>query len=330
MKVLRALALAIVVACSRDPGPAEVTHAQRAPSAAAASAAPAAGESFRFPAPKRLVAIGDVHGDLDATRAALRLAGAIGDGDRWVGGDLVLVQVGDQLDRGDGERPIVELFDELAAQSSKAGGAVHALNGNHETMNVVGDFRYVTEGGFTSFADTQQFLDPQMASRIPDAMRGRAGAFFPGGPYAQRFAARRVIVVVGDTVFAHGGVTPAHVRYGIERINRETSEWMLAKRPQPPQAVVDGDGPVWTRRYSGESGVADCESLQETLRLLQVRRMVVGHTPQKMGITNACGERVWRIDVGLSRFYGGPVQVLEIVGDRVRPLRAEPAAVAAE
>src|SRR4051812_8948477 len=88
------------------------------PSAGAApSAAPSAAKPAGLPAPERLVAIGDLHGDLDATRAVLRLAGAIGDGDRWIGGKLVVVQTGDQLDRGDGERAILDLFDRLEGEA---------------------------------------------------------------------------------------------------------------------------------------------------------------------------------------------------------------------
>ncbi|MCA9658976.1 MAG: calcineurin, partial [Myxococcales bacterium] len=57
----------------------------------------------KVPGAKRIVALGDVHGDLEATRHALRIAGAIDGDDRWIGGDLVVVQTGDQLDRGDDE-----------------------------------------------------------------------------------------------------------------------------------------------------------------------------------------------------------------------------------
>jgi hypothetical protein len=47
-------------------------------------------------------------------------------------------------------------------------------------------------------------------------------------------------------------------------------------------------------------------------------RMVVGHTPQQAGIAAACSSKVWRIDTGMSHSYGGPAQVLELVGDHAR------------
>ena len=44
----------------------------------------------RFPSAERLVAIGDLHGDLEAARGALALAGAIDGDDRWIGGNMVV------------------------------------------------------------------------------------------------------------------------------------------------------------------------------------------------------------------------------------------------
>jgi hypothetical protein len=41
--------------------------------------------------------------------------------------------------------------------------------------------------------------------------------------------------------------------------------------------------------------------------------MVVGHTVQDHGITSACDGTLWRIDVGLAKHYGGPIEVLELV-----------------
>jgi hypothetical protein len=57
----------------------------------------------------------------------------------------------------------------------------------------------------------------------------------------------------------------------------------------------------------------DCGQVQAALAALHVQRMVVGHTVQPHGITSACDAVLWRIDVGLARRYGGPIEVLELV-----------------
>jgi hypothetical protein len=270
----------------------------------------------------RLIAIGDVHGDLAATRAALRLGGAIDADDRWIGAGLTVVQTGDQLDRGDDERQIVDLLSRLAEDAAKSGGRVVALNGNHEIMNVQGDFRYVTPGAVTSF-DGVTPRSPHARTASPP-FQERAAAFLPGGAYALELSERDVIAVVGDSVFVHGGVLPEHVRYGIERINRETREWMRSGDRVAPVSVANERAPVWMRDYSIDPVPEQtCAVLGEVLGMLRVRRMVVGHTTQRNGITSACGDRVYRIDVGLSRYYGdGPIQVLEISEGQVRTLSA--------
>ena len=54
--------------------------------------------------------------------------------------------------------------------------------------------------------------------------------------------------------------------------------------------------------------------------------MVVGHTPQiTAGINACCGGRVYRIDTGLSSFYGGMKQCLEVErGARPRVISSTP------
>jgi hypothetical protein len=294
-----------------------------APSAAPTAEAPLF--PYRFPPAERVVAIGDVHGDVEALRGALRLARAIDDTDRWIGGKLVVVQTGDQLDRGDAERKILDLLDALKTAAAQAGGALHALNGNHETMNVAGDFRYVTPGGFVEFEDLAPVKPSAELARLEPSMRGRAFAFAPGGPYAKRLADRNAVAIVGDTLFAHGGVLPEHVSYGIARINAEVARFIRGELPRLP-AAIDGDqSPLWTRAYGAE--VVDpttCRMLDSVLGKLEVQRLVVGHTVQKAGISSACGDRVFRIDVGLSAYYGtAPLQVLEIAGGKTRVLTGE-------
>ena len=60
-------------------------------------------------------------------------------------------QVGDQLDRGDNEIEILYFLERLQQEAEAAGGALHVLTGNHETMNAQGRFRYATQDGTAHF-----------------------------------------------------------------------------------------------------------------------------------------------------------------------------------
>jgi len=322
--------LLLALACNSNPKPPEsAPHASPrrpteqiqppGPPAPTATSAPAVS---RLPAPARLVAIGDVHGDFAATRAVLRLAGAIDEQDRWIGKDLVVVQTGDQLDRGDGERQILDLLERLQGEARTAGGALHVLNGNHELMNTAGDLRYVTAGGYLDFEDVPGVdkSDPRAAD-VPAQMRGRLLAFAPGGPYARKLATRPVVLIVGDSVFAHGGVLPVHARRGLDVINAEVQRWLRGEGEISPDILQGDESPVWTRRYCESPGPADCAVADETLGILGVKRMVVGHTVHKEGIVKNCDGKVWCIDVGMASYYGGHPELLEIKGDSVTPLR---------
>lgn len=309
-------------ACDSRPSEIGAPASPPAPTAGATTAAARRFEapSLTYPAPERLVAIGDVHGDLDATRRALRLAGAIDASDAWTGGSLFVVQTGDQIDRGDEDRAVLDLFERLRDEAKAKGGTVLSLNGNHELMNVELDFRYITERSFASFAELSKDDHPAVA-RVPEAQRGRAAAFLPGGVYAKRLAERPVVAIVGDGVFVHAGVLMKHLTYGLEKLDGETRGWLRGERATPPRAVVAEDGVVWTRAFSAQTGQRDCDDLGKVLDALGGKRMVMGHTPQKPGISEACDGRAVRIDTGMSRHYGGQVQVLEIAGGKTRVLK---------
>ena len=274
-------------------------------------------------------------------RRAFSLAGLIDDRDRWIGGKTVVVQVGDILDRGDQEIEIFYWLERLQREAAAAGGALHVLNGNHETMNVAQHFRYVTPGGYAAFrqwAETHALeaalkgkcgchtpdyndLRKAMGLRGGDGLAARSAALEPGGPVATRFIAPHPVVLqIGSTLFVHGGLLPKHVEYGLDRMNRETREWVLhGPISAKPKFLSGREAVVWARTYSLEDAErCDCKTLEETLRGVPgAARVVVGHTIQSTGINSACGERVYRIDVGLSKGCGdGEPEVLEIVRDQ--------------
>jgi len=273
----------------------------------------------------RVVAIGDVHADLDAFRLALRTAGAINAKDEWIGGSLTIVQLGDLIGRYDEEKEVLDFLFDLQRRARLGGGTVHALIGNHEVFGGRIDNQAVGRNPFPAWEGIPGLkLDDPRLRILPPHERARGAALMPGGPYARRLAEFPVVLKLGDTVFVHGGVVPRWARYGIERINREVQDWLRGQRATEPDSALgvdDGDRVMWTRQFSANVTDADCAVLGESLKILGARRMIVAHTVHEE-ITARCNDRVWATDVGMSRYYGGQVQVLEIVNDsKLRVLR---------
>lgn len=298
-------------AAATAPPPATVQHAATGSGATEPAVETGAGV---------IVAIGDVHGDLASAQQALQLAGAVDAAGNWIGGQLTVVQVGDQTDRGDDEREILDWFERLETQAAQSGGAFWWLLGNHEVMNAQLDLRYVTADGMADFADVTCAPTDTQCAAAPVEVRGRVAAFSPGGPYALRLADQPVVLRLGRTAFVHGGLEPHVAQQGIEAINSAVSAWLRGEAPEPGVASGE-DSPLWSRRFATEPTPDDCAALAQTLALLDVDRMVVGHTVQQAGISSACDATIWRIDVGLADLYGGPTQVLRIVGDWVEVVR---------
>ena len=90
----------------------------------------------------RIVAIGDLHGDAENAMLLLDALGVLDRNTRkWTGGDTLLVQTGDIVDRGPDGKILYDLFAELKQQAEEQGGKVVQILGNHDAMNLCGDFR---------------------------------------------------------------------------------------------------------------------------------------------------------------------------------------------
>ncbi len=298
--VALAIACGASPAAAPDPAPASVPAPRPAP-----AAAPPAPQTAVLPAPAgRLVAIGDLHADLPQALAALRLAGLVDAAGRWSGGGATLVQTGDITDRGPDSKELIELLIRLEGEAAAAGGRVFALLGNHEAMNVLGDLRYVSP------LDVEDFGDPA----------ARAAALGPGAPLGEWLRARPAVVQLGDTVFAHGGVSPRWAREGVPAINAQVEAGL---RQGTPVDALQDEGPLWLRAYLLADEAQACPALQEALAHLGATRMVVGHTTQRDGRVRArCGGALLGIDTGISAHYGGHLAAVEILGSDARALYA--------
>ena len=134
-----------------------------------AASTPPIGTHAQSARPQRLVAIGDLHADLENARRAFRLAGAIDDRDAWIGGNLVVVQMGDLVGRGTEDRQVLEFVLAVQDKARAAGGTVHVLLGNHEVFAARPDHRWVDPVAFGAFATIPGLnrKDPLVAALPP-------------------------------------------------------------------------------------------------------------------------------------------------------------------
>ena len=69
------------------------------------------------PAVRRVVAIGDIHGDLDSFVGILQRTHLVDANGNWSGGNTTLVQTGDFLDRGPKARGAMDLLMNLQREA---------------------------------------------------------------------------------------------------------------------------------------------------------------------------------------------------------------------
>jgi len=272
-----------------------------------------------FTGVERVVAVGDVHGDVEALAEVLRLAGLIDEKGRWSGGKAHLVQTGDIPDRGDRTREAFELLMRLEGEALAAGGRVHALLGNHEVMNMLGDLRYVTPGELASFADQSPEQDP---AGTPRGTAGHREAYGMNGRYGRWLRGHAAVVRINDTLFVHGGVAPDAPAKTLAELNRWVRQDLFPGNP--PGGARNPQGPLWFRGYAlGEEEGAG-RALDLVLRRFDAQRMVMGHTTDPSGkVRLRFGGKALFIDTGLSTGYGRHLAALELRGGRVTALYKE-------
>ena len=161
-------------------------------------------------------------------------------------------------------------------------------------------------------------------------------AWSPSGELGRWATANPAVVKIGDTVFVHGGLSAEYAPLGIAEINRRVAAAMASADEGPASVLFDPLGPLWYRglvtrdpRSDPEGAAAAAaakaarptieQELATVLAATGARRIVIAHTPILSGIGITYGGRLIRIDTGISRYYGGPLSWLEIIGDQVIP-----------
>lgn len=262
----------------------------------------------------RLFAVADLHGDLSQTKKVLAEVCKLvhPNTHHWIGGCATLVQLGDRVDRHHESIEVIDYLNKLAKEARKAGGLVKQLIGNHEGLQLTGQFQYVNH----------QEMEKKGGE---DAWRN---LFSQRGFYGQQL--RRSSMVFFDdrskTVFVHGGLVPKFARLGVDGINTLAKRQMMTNdfnNEKDPlkrgvaYSVFGEDGPVWDRSiitHAMQTPTPDCKLLDISLKLLHGHRMVVGHTPQGNKKVNLyCNDKLVAADVGISGSMASGLGAVEIV-----------------
>ncbi|AWH28543.1 metallophosphoesterase [Stenotrophomonas sp. YAU14A_MKIMI4_1] len=264
-------------------------------------APPAAPSVSVLPAAPRIVALSDIHGQYGLLVRLLRANKVIDAQDRWALGTDTLVIAGDVFDRGPQVTEAFWLLYGLQQQAAAAGGAVHFVLGNHETMVLYDDLRYV---------NAKYLRSAKLLGRSYPQLYGADSVI------GQWLRTRPVLLKIGDTLFLHGGISPDAVALALDpaATNRAyqaslgTPKAEVKANPATAPLYDGKTSPIWYRGYF--DGRLDAQGVQAVLDRLQLKRIVVGHTSMPH-VSTFHGGRVIAIDSSIKNGENGELLFIE-------------------
>jgi len=252
-----------------------------------------------LPSHKRIIIIGDIHGDIRRFKNILVNAKVINNNLEWIAEppETVIVQLGDQIDslnRNTTENwevlkdyEMIYFTDYLNLIARAKGGYCISLIGNHELMNIIGDFSYVSDN---SNSDIRKQL------------------FKPKGTLALTLAKRPLIFKIGDLIFCHAKLDIEHLNI-LKKYNKDIfyineiwkkyleNEKILIEDKEIIDGVIIGpSGLLWNRKEN------DKALTSILFKELKISYMFLGHTSyDKIQLRD---NQIWYCDTGISRAFG--------------------------
>ena len=108
---------------------------------------------------------------------------------------------------------------------------VGSLLGNHEIMNVEGDFKYTSNANINMF---KTYHDPILKKKLTgNAVENRTEAFYNGKEYANLLGCtRQSVLIIGEFLFVHAGITNYVLnnfpgRENLPKLNDMVKQWLL-------------------------------------------------------------------------------------------------------
>jgi len=227
-------------------------------------------ENSVYSMPEKLIAISDIEGNFVTYRHFLINNKVINPDNQWIFGAGHLVLVGDFFDRGLNVTECLWFVYHLEQEAVKNGGYVHFILGNHEIMNMNDDIRYVRNKYF----DNSNLMNEDYKN-----------LYKPNTELGRWLETKNIVEKIGNYLFLHGGISEElnMLNPAIEDINTKSRNYYFSSKVarQSGDTLVSTvfrskSSPFWYRGYVQETIKED--SLNLTLELFNVNKIVVGHT----------------------------------------------------
>jgi hypothetical protein len=248
---------------------------------------------------KRIIVIGDVHGDIRRFKNILVNANIINNDLEWIAEppETIIIQLGDQIDSLNRtttedwevlkDYEMIYFTDNLNLIARAKGGYCISLIGNHELMNIIGDFSYVSKN---SSSDIRQQL------------------FKPKGSLALILAKRPLIFKIGDLIFCHAKLDIEHLNI-LKKYNKdifyinqiwknylENEKLNIEDKEIIDSVIIGSSGLLWNRKENNKNITSIL------FKELGVSYMFLGHTSYDKILLK--DNQIWYCDTGLSRAFG--------------------------
>jgi hypothetical protein len=216
--------------------------------------------------PMKMLVISDIHGNFKGFQMILRGAGVVDEKLNWIFGDGHLVIVGDIFDRGLNVTECLWLIYKLESEAKKAGGKVHFILGNHELMNLKGNYKYALRKYFI----------------VADSIKLDYKNWYDNNTELGRWLrSKNSIEKTGDLLFVHGGISRifSDAGYSMSDINegiRSRIDKTYEKGEITNDVFIGKDGPLWYRGIVNSEEKQ--EDLEQTLACYNASKIILGHT----------------------------------------------------
>jgi len=276
---------------------------------------PIAADSVTTAAKAPIFVVADTHGEYEVLVSMLQAHRVIGPELEWKLGRGHLVVLGDVFDRGPHQLEILWLLYKLEAEAKSAGGGAHLVLGNHETMVLRGDLRY---------------LHPKYTGTTNElGLRDYTALFAPGSLLGQWLRTKPAVLRVNDLLCLHGGISRALLdsTLSLKDINdtaREALDITVNQRSAMQELVMGTLGPLWYRGYFPEHRdypPASMEDVDLALKTFASRRILIGHTIVPT-ITPLFEGKVIAVQVDAKQELGKPPMFESLIWRNGAPFRA--------